>query len=439
MGKTQVKAVVEAMESRMLLSVTPAPFEMGTDGRHQLASNDNGGWAFAYQSGTSLHVRSSGGAQFEVAQGSIADSPQVDATPAKFVAAWAEANGSTWAIKASIMDFPVGAAQPATTVVTVASGKGIDASVSDVAVGGNSIVVVYAYAPKGFQPGQNRFQRLSLTGGKLGRPADAPYGGSSADMSAKDDSFVLVWHASNTQTDVLAQRYSASGAKVGAQITVAGDPTVHERHSDIDMDAEGNFVVSYARVEEAPYKLDAMAQIVTASGALGPTVTVKQGSVAPTTGDSTGPEVQWPLAIDVAPDGSFVASWAELHRTRFYDNGRLISGYHDTSVLMQRFSAAGAPVGGEEFVASDRWYGELGADDVWIYSGGGVDAREIASLGNGEHLVSFSRWDGNREPTGTRFGQYVSNDNLPLSSGVFNSTAIEDGWERDEEPLPASL
>ena len=443
-GDRVSRAIVEPMESRRLMSTVDG-FEMGPDDTkgvseaRQLTSNDDGAWAFAYRSGSSFRVRSSGGADFALTASNADDMPEVDAAGGNFVAAWAEkvsgGSSNAWTIKASVMSFPSGSTQPRTTTVTVASGKGLDANVGGVAIGRNGIVVMYSSINMGLSTTQ-QIQRLSLTGTKVGKPIAG--GGTVVDMNTSDDSFVIASNAySDNSTNVVAQRYSSSGAKVGGLINVAVDPAIDEEIADLEIDyRNGDFVVSYG-ASGSDSTVRAVVQRVSASGQLaGPAITLKEGA-AFGTGTQEAPQVEGAPAIDVSPDGSFVASWGERWMDRYFDDAgnRLYTDIH-TSVLLQRFAADGTQLGAAQSAASAiarvQYHYDENGTQTFTRSGDGVDAEEVASLGNGSHLVSFTRLNETLQPL-TRWGQTAT-----APATLFSSEAINDTSDDESELLPVS-
>lgn len=174
-----------------------------------------------------------------------------------------------------------------------------------------------------------------------------------------DGGFVVVWDASYAYNAIRGQLFDSTGGAIGTEFSATMSPPsyyLYGRQSAVDMDASGRFVVVW---NGSAYEGDRiLARRFDASGApLGPPM------VANTTYG------YYPRNPKVALDdsGGFVVVWGQ------YSTDGTLDG--------QRFSPAGAPVGGEFEVAppGSHGYGYYEDDD-----GIEIDARPT-----GEFVVAW--------------------------------------------------
>jgi hypothetical protein len=174
--------------------------------------------------------------------------------------------------------------------------------------------------------------------------------------SAPSGEFVVVWQTfyntpSANQFDILAQRFAATGARMGGEIDVTGDPQVQDRPS-VGVAADGSFVVAWEDYEDGyGYRVSARRF---GSGGL---------PIASEFQVNTTPGSYYSTTIAVRPDGTFVVAWAGY----YYGDGDA------SSVLARRFDAAGAPL----------------ADDFLINTSttGFQDVPDITSAADGSFVV----------------------------------------------------
>jgi hypothetical protein len=193
-----------------------------------------------------------------------------------------------------------------------------------------------------------RAQLYDSGGHKLGLEIVVDY--SSADENdpkvAMDNSgnFVVTWDRtySGGNIDVLARRYSNTGAPLGVIFPVASNPAKNEYQPDVASDAAGNFVIAYT-LDFSPSDQDVMAQRYFANG------TPNGGLIS--VANSTHNEFQPSVAS--APDGRF-----DIAYTYFYGYDSSVYNYFnqnpDDDVYLNRYSAAGNLLGQTTIAHSTR-------------------------------------------------------------------------------------
>ena len=145
--------------------------------------------------------------------------------------------------------------------------------------------------------------------------------------------FVIAW-TSNGQDGsgcgVYAQRYSAAGVPQGSEFRANTYPTGDQRYAAVAMDSAGDFVIAWQSSDQDGSGAGVYAQRYSAAGA-------PQGLEFRVNTSTTGDQEFPAIAMDSA--GSFVIAW----------DSRSLDGTTDR-VYAQRYSAAGAPQGGEFLV-----------------------------------------------------------------------------------------
>jgi hypothetical protein len=148
--------------------------------------------------------------------------------------------------------------------------------------------------------------------------------------SASDGSYVVVWESvslDNTDSQVMAQRYDASGAPVGSEFRVNTYTTTVggvRRFPTIASDALGNFVIAWNPYGQDGEFYGIVAQRFTRSGApLGGEFNVNT---------TTAYNQIHPSAAFAGNGSSFVIAWQHAS---------------PSDVRAQRYSSSGAPLGGE--------------------------------------------------------------------------------------------
>jgi hypothetical protein len=165
---------------------------------------------------------------------------------------------------------------------------------------------------------------------------------------AADGSYVAVWQDSSgldgDLAGVYAQRFDASGAKVGGEFLVNTSTANSQFNASIAMDDAGNFVVAWTHRTNGG-STQIRAQRFDSAG-------VKQGSEFTVNTQSQGNQFLSDVAMDAS--GNFVVAW--------YGNGP----GDDEGVFIQRYDAAGNELGGETLVntttTDDQQYPRLAMD-----------------------------------------------------------------------------
>ena len=178
-------------------------------------------------------------------------------------------------------------------------------------------------------------QRYSATGAKVGdeflvnTTAASGQVFSAVAMDADGD-FVVTWHSysqDGSDSGVYAQRYSATGTTVGDEFLVNTITANDQIFSAVAMDADGDFVVTWQSFSQDGSGWGIYAQRYSAGGvAIGSELRV----------NTTTADWQNLPAVAMDADGDFVIAWQS--------SGQDGSGY---GVYAQRFTAAGVAVGSE--------------------------------------------------------------------------------------------
>lgn len=183
---------------------------------------------------------------------------------------------------------------------------------------------------------------------------------------AMDDNgnFVVVWQSNRTDdSDIYAQRYAATGEKLGDNFRVNDDSDASSQYIPaIAMSCNGDFVVVW--IDERNGNWDIYGQRYSASGA-------KQGENFRVNDDSDS-NSQVDPAVDMDSNGNFVVTWSDDR------NG-------NWDIFAQRFVASGVKLGADFRVNSDNSDSTQGAS-------------AIALDGNGDFIVAWTdgrngNWD----------------------------------------------
>jgi autotransporter-associated beta strand protein len=146
-----------------------------------------------------------------------------------------------------------------------------------------------------------------------------------------DGDFVIVWHAGNNQdgngNGIFAQRYDADGVAQGGEFKVNTFTTGNQEYADVDMDADGNFVVVWTSASQDGEGNGVYGQRYSAAG-------VAQGSEF-RVNTHTASAQQTP-SVSVDADGAFIVTW----QSSFQDGA-------DNGIYAQRYDADGVAVGDE--------------------------------------------------------------------------------------------
>ena len=227
-----------------------------------------------------------------------------------------------------------------------------------------------------------RAQRYNSFGGKLGPEiivafTTLPEYSPSVAMNDQGQFVVSYTQAVGSDTNVLAQRFDSNGNAVAAPIQV-GAGTFAESDSDVAMDRQGNFVVSYTRNtnysnDNTP---DVFAKLYNTSNQL---LNVVNVAVTASADDHA--------SVAMTPDGRFDVAWEHTFSTNDHD------------IYMNRYSASGSA--GDQLHRAEhrlRFYAEH-RDGHCGRRGGGV---AVGRRHQGE-ADRFHRFDGVRDQYLQRF------------------------------------
>jgi NAD(P)-dependent dehydrogenase (short-subunit alcohol dehydrogenase family) len=191
--------------------------------------------------------------------------------------------------------------------------------------------------------------------------------------------FVVVWHgrdAGYNDYGIYAQRYASTGAPLGGEFRVNSYTTQQQRYPSVASDSAGNFVVVWQSLFQNSNDYGVFAQRYASSGApLGPEFRVNTYTLAN----------KFFARVASDPAGNFVVVWQS-----FFQEGT------NFGIYAQRYSATGAPLGGEfrvnTYTTDYQGSASVASDSagnfvvVWLSlgqdgSGAGVFAQRYASTG----------------------------------------------------------
>jgi hypothetical protein len=185
--------------------------------------------------------------------------------------------------------------------------------------------------------------------------------------------FVVVWQsfsADNLRTDVLAQRYAATGAPAGGEFRVNTYTTVTppflQRHPAVSSDPAGSFVVAWTSYHQDGNGYGVFAQRYAAAGAA---VDAEFRVNTYTT------YAQRDAAVAHGGDGTFVVVWQGV------EGG-------PPHVYGQRYAASGAPLGGEFAVSQSTVFDQSSPAVAADASGNFLAAWESPQDGFGQDVFA---------------------------------------------------
>jgi hypothetical protein len=233
---------------------------------------------------------------------------------------------------------PLGA--PAGSFTRVKPMLTLDDCYAKVAAAGTGFVVVYNWRQHIDSPVQIMAQRYSATGATLGTEFQVNVNNPGHILQHQvtglaDGGFVVTWSAGPNRSgsgDIYARRYNSTGVAVTDEFLV--NTTLKNTQTDpaVAALANGGFVIAWSGRANAGY--DIFAQRYAANGA-------KLGAELKLTSTS-GVEENAPLIAGLH-NGGFVAAWTHSHVA-------------DATIRGRRFKAAGAP-NGAEFIIGGQNYG----------------------------------------------------------------------------------
>jgi len=270
---------------------------------------------------------------------------------------------------------------------------------------GTFVVAWQSYGPPGVASGIFA-QRYSSTGAPLAgefrvNTRRISYQREPAVASDPAGDIVIVWQAPENASSlgIFARRYDSAGAPLGGEFRVNTYTTGTQYLPAVASDAAGSFVVAW--VHKNPANSEVFAQRFASTGdPLGPEFRVNTS----TTGTQFWPSV----ACD--PAGNFVVTWYGY-----------VPGGNSFDVIAQRFSATGAPLGGEfrvnTYATGAQWFPMVASDDAgnFVVVWEGEDASASGIFGQ--------RYDGTGVPLGPEFrvNTYTTNQQLSPSLAADSS------------------
>jgi len=284
-----------------------------------------------------------------------------------YVVVWAtNAAGGLWDVVAQKFDAGGAKVGGEIAVNTLTGGNQTDVSVTGLAGGGFAI----SWDSDGTAPSGKVDTHIQVfdaagakVGGELEQSGSSSYTGSNAITGLTGGGFVVAWtaDASVQNEDVLAQRYDASGAAVGAVFTVNTTTAQDQSRPSLAALADGGFVATWISTSSFGGTQDGdgagvFGQRFDANGAkVGAEFLVN----TTTAGD------QYAATAAALGGGGFVVAWISVD-----DLGA------NQKIMAQRYDSTGAKVGGEFQVSTT-----LAASD---YNG-----PAILALGDGGFVVSW--------------------------------------------------
>lgn len=162
--------------------------------------------------------------------------------------------------------------------------------------------------------------------------------GSDVAMDA-DGNFVVTWESHDgTYAEVQAQRYASDGTAVGSEFTVNANITYDNNSAAVSMDAAGDFVVAWQVYTDGEYA-DVYARRYNSAG-------VAQGTEFPVNNYTQDAQEYVSVAMDQG--GDFVVAWSSYYQA---------SDYSD--IYARRYNSAGTAQGSEfrvNTVTNNGWH-----------------------------------------------------------------------------------
>lgn len=162
-----------------------------------------------------------------------------------------------------------------------------------------------------------------------------PYESNSFVAIDAEGNFLVTWASEgggDSGWDVFARWFAADGSPLGDEFLVNSHTTGDQSRASAAMDADGNFVIAWASGDSVGDRVDIFARRYSLNGiALGEEFRVSSSTVV----DHVDPNVS------IGSDGSFVIAW---EGTTFFDDRY---GRGDEGIYAQRFAADGTRVGRE--------------------------------------------------------------------------------------------
>ncbi|WP_165071864.1 hypothetical protein [Paludisphaera rhizosphaerae] len=261
-----------------------------------------------------------------------------------------------------------------------------------------------------------RAQRFNAAGQKVGSEIVVSFSsldeGSPAVAMDAGGNFVVTWMQTvGSDTNVVAQRFSAAGTPVGGIVQV-GAGTFREHNPSIAMDARGDFVVAYTRDtnyvgDNTP---DVFAKLYNSSNQL---LNVINVAVTASADDRA--------SVAMTPDGRFNVAWEHTYSTNDHDiymnrynasGGLLGTNFIDTSTAFESRPSVSMDDAGNSVVAWQRQ--TFGNNDIL--------ARRVSSTGVMSSTLSIAA---------TSFSEESPKVALKRSGGAF--VVVYNGFDQTSE------
>ncbi len=258
-----------------------------------------------------------------------------------------------------------------------------------------TLVIAWTVFDRDGLDGDIQFRRLTAEGETIGfdQRANTERTGGQTDPSIAalaDGGFVITWQSAGQDGDgtgIFAQRFTSDGVAVGSEFQVNSNTAGDQQAATVTGLADGGWVVAWVDVGQDGSAEGIYQQRYSALG-------VPQGSE--TRVNSATLDAQDEASIAALQNGGWVVTWASRHPGDNSEDAR--------EVFMQRYDAAGSPVGAETQVSS---------------TGTGDDAPAVATLNNGDYVVA---WFTNNGAPGDVFFRIYSEAGVD-QSGIVNATA----------------
>ena len=203
----------------------------------------------------------------------------------------------------------------------------------------------------------------------------------------QDGDFVVAWwsrQGAATETDVIGQRFDASGARIGVEFVVNSYTTSVQANPNIAADEDGGFVVVWDSVGQDGSNGGLFGRRFDSAGApLTPELQVSSYTIG---------YQGFPGRVEARPGGGFVVTWT--------DSAARDGSAH--GVFTRIFEADGAPLG-PDF-------------QVNTYTGGYQRAPSVAQEGNGDFLITWYSCPLPCTTNSETFGRLFTSSGLPRTA-----------------------
>lgn len=248
---------------------------------------------------------------------------------------------------------------------------GYHTSLDTVGLNDGGFVVVWSIQGGGYNSFDVVMQRYNAGGTRVGGEITVNSTTTNVQLTPaitrlEDGGFVIVWHGqvNDFSTEILGQRYDASGNAVGGEFIVNTTQTADQRLADVTAMSDGGFIVTWESQDQDGSGAGVYTQRYDAYGdKVGPEIQVN-GWTASTQGQPT---------IVAMPDGGYTVAWSSFGQDNS-SNGIYQRAYTSATSL------SGAQVlygtGDDDILdggsGADSMYGGMGNDSYFVNSYGDV-------------------------------------------------------------------